>query len=112
MGQSALMGMPSGGLPGSNAAWLPPQQQQQQQQQFLQQQQQQFLQQQQQFLLQQQQQQQPQQQQLPPPTSVACAPCSAGIGGDNEGAMAARQLASALIVPGVDTNLDCERGVG
>jgi len=100
MGQSALMGMPSGGLPGSNAAWLPPQQQQQ------------FLQQQQQFLLQQQQQQQPQQQQLPPPTSVACAPCSAGIGGDNEGAMAARQLASALIVPGVDTNLDCERGVG
>jgi len=104
MGQSALMGMPSGGLPGSNAAWLPPQQQQQQQQQFLQQQQQ--------FLLQQQQQQQPQQQQLPPPTSVACAPCSAGIGGDNEGAMAARQLASALIVPGVDTNLDCERGVG
>jgi len=32
-------------------------------------------------------------------------------GAQNEGAMAARRLASVLAIPGVDANLDCERGI-
>eukprot|EP00615_Pteridomonas_danica_P000706 CAMPEP_0114349766 /NCGR_PEP_ID=MMETSP0101-20121206/15804_1 /TAXON_ID=38822 ORGANISM="Pteridomonas danica, Strain PT" /NCGR_SAMPLE_ID=MMETSP0101 /ASSEMBLY_ACC=CAM_ASM_000211 /LENGTH=528 /DNA_ID=CAMNT_0001488555 /DNA_START=322 /DNA_END=1908 /DNA_ORIENTATION=- len=40
-----------------------------------------------------------------------CTTSRCAVGGENEGAMAARKLANALSTPGVDSNLDCEKGI-